>query len=461
MPTDLQEALTASGAAPLIQKQIDPVLLEYQRRYSPFVRALPSQKWGSTVYFFNRRDSLPLGGFVTDGGAVPVSTSVYEQQQFTIRQFQTVGAVTGYAEAVTSDLIGSLRAKEISGAHQGMLWDIETALIWGNQNATSVGPYPQFDGLDVIASTFSGVAQNAIDYSGTNGGAFDLAALDTLIDLVEENVSMPVESSDWMFLAAPAVNSRIAQLLTAQQRFVDQVEVSPGLIVASYRNVPIVKSSFLAPRTTSLGTVTAAASGSGSSLTAQAYYYKVTAVIGRFGETAASAEVTITPTAGQIITLTLPTLPTYENSTPILFKVYRSNATTTETFLGAVDATVAIATDGVTPIKTNVIQDNGTVLTPGYYNGSSTVIPTSTPPAYVPNTGLKPPSAATTSIYLISRDSDNVLRPYVRDMQPVDLYPTTASPDSLPFALVSDCTFAVRAPKYLGRLANATVTLAS
>ena len=56
MPTDLQEALTASGAAPLIQKQIDPVLLEYQRRYSPFVRALPSQKWGSTVYFFNRRD---------------------------------------------------------------------------------------------------------------------------------------------------------------------------------------------------------------------------------------------------------------------------------------------------------------------------------------------------------------------------------------------------------------------
>ena len=57
MPTDLQEALTAVGSAALIQKQIDPVLIEYQRRYAPFVRALPTQKWGSNVYYFNHRDS--------------------------------------------------------------------------------------------------------------------------------------------------------------------------------------------------------------------------------------------------------------------------------------------------------------------------------------------------------------------------------------------------------------------
>ena len=96
MSNDLQEALTAAGAAALVQKQIDPVLLEYQRRYAPLVRALPSTKWGSTVYYFNKRTTLPSGGFVTDGGARPVSTSNYAQENFQIRLLQSVGAVTGY-----------------------------------------------------------------------------------------------------------------------------------------------------------------------------------------------------------------------------------------------------------------------------------------------------------------------------------------------------------------------------
>ena len=69
MPNDLEEALLASGASALVQKEIDPVLLEYQRRYSPVVRALPTVKWGSTTYFFNQRTNLPAGGFVSDGGA--------------------------------------------------------------------------------------------------------------------------------------------------------------------------------------------------------------------------------------------------------------------------------------------------------------------------------------------------------------------------------------------------------
>ena len=59
MSSDLQEALlTAGGAAALVAKHIDPVLLENQRRYAPLVRALPSVKWGSTVYYFNKTDGF-------------------------------------------------------------------------------------------------------------------------------------------------------------------------------------------------------------------------------------------------------------------------------------------------------------------------------------------------------------------------------------------------------------------
>ena len=120
MATELTEAvLSASGAAALIQKQIDPVVQELQRRYAPLVRVLPSIRWGSTIYNFNQRSQVAAGGFVTDGGARPISTSTYNQYSFTIKNLQSVGGVTGYAEAVTADLIGSLRAKEIEGASTG------------------------------------------------------------------------------------------------------------------------------------------------------------------------------------------------------------------------------------------------------------------------------------------------------------------------------------------------------
>jgi hypothetical protein len=102
--SELREALTAAGASALVPKIIDPVLLEYQRRYSPLVRAIPSIRWGSTTYFFNQRTTVANGGFVQDGGAQPVSNSTYVQQSFNMAHLQVVGAVTGYAQEVTQQV---------------------------------------------------------------------------------------------------------------------------------------------------------------------------------------------------------------------------------------------------------------------------------------------------------------------------------------------------------------------
>jgi hypothetical protein len=72
---------------------------------------------------------------------------------------------------------------------------------------------------------------------------------------------------------------------------------------------------------------------------------------------------------------------------------------------------------------------------------------------------MKPNAAGQENIYLISRDRNNIVRPYVREYEPLDVYPTTNSPDSLPYALVDDTCLAVRAPKYTGRLTRVTVSL--
>ncbi|MDX3245833.1 hypothetical protein [Streptomyces sp. ME18-1-4] len=452
---ELREALTASGASPLVPTIVDPMLLEYQRRYSPLVRSIPTRKWDSTVYYFNQRTARATGGFVTDGGARPVSNSTYLQNQYTIRNMQAVGAVTGYAQAVTKGLVGDLKQQEVEGAIQGLYWDIETAILWGNSGSTALGAYPQFDGLDTLTSTFSGNNQNAIDFNA----AMSLGALDKLIDMVEQQSAMGVYDQQWMLVMSSTAASKVAQLLQAQQRFSDRVQVAGGLNVPTYRDIPIIKSSFLSARSYGMGTVTTATATTGGTLAAATYYYQVVPVIARQGEVLPSTEVSQATTGStSTVTLSFSTPTGLDGSQPNLYKVFRSTATGTETLLGYVDACVGLAADGVTPVLTTSIVDDGTKLTPK--NGST--VPAAGPAAYVgTNASAKPQAAGQENIYLMARDQNFVVRPFVRELAPLDVFPTTAGPDQLPFAIASDTTLAVRAPKYLGRLARVTTTLSS
>ena len=452
---DLREALAASGVGPLIAKQIDLNLLEYMRRYSPLVAAIPTEEWSTNQYFFNTRSARPSGGFVQDGGARPVATSTYSQSSFNIRNLQTVGSVTGFAQAVTRGVIGDLKSREVDGAIQNMLWDIETAVLWGHEPATyntgsgTLGPYPEFTGLAWQVNSFSGASQNATDSAG---GTLTLAYLDEMKDLVEEQAAMPVEGEQWMFVMSPRAKTKIDQLLVNQQRFVDKVEVAAGLIVGSYAGIPIVKSSFLSPRSNQMGTPSIAQSQSASnptgSLPNAARFYKISAVQQRFGEIAASAEITVTVGAGGqgIVTISSIVAPAGpDGAAPLLYLVYESATTGTEVLLGVVDAF------DTTGAATTTIIDTGTALL------TNSVANSVNPTAYVgaPATGtLGARAALQEDIYLIPRDSDFLLRPVVRDITPINLAPTITAPDTLPFALVTDTCLATRGPKYLGRLAR-------
>lgn len=307
MPTELEEALTAATSVPgLVQKQIDPLLLEYQRRFAPLLAAIPSRQWGSTQYFFNRRTQRPDAGGVVDGGARPIGNSTYEQASFNIRLFQAVGAVTGFAQTVTRDLVGDLRQLEIDGTVQSMLWSIENAFIWGNDPATANGLYPICSGLDYLVSNFtngtgSNAYTNAIDGAGAT---FSTKTLDSLMALVSANAGLPVNGGSYMFIMSPAILGSVSQLLSSQQRFMGTIEVAAGLIVPTYRGVPLVESSFLSPRSNQMGTVTTATATTGGTLAAATYSYQVSAVIARFGEIQCSTEVQQT-TTGSTSTVTL------------------------------------------------------------------------------------------------------------------------------------------------------------
>lgn len=451
---DIEEALTAVNAGALVQKRIDPLINELQRRYAPLLAAIPAEQWNSTIYNWDTRTQIPAGGFVTDGGAVQVSSSTYIQTPVTIRNMMSVGSVTGYAEAVTATF-GSLRGREIMGAIKGLNWDIENALSWGNSASTQFGPYPQFDGLDTLCATFSGTSQNAIPFAGA---AFDLSSLDQVVDMVESNIQESIFSDDWFFVTSSTLDSRIAQLLTNQQRFNDlrTAEISAGLIVQTYRNIPIVKSSFLNARGATMGVVTSTTATTGGFIAPSTRKYQVSAILPRFGETLACAEISQTVPSGtstNIVTLAF----TPPATKTLLYKVWESATTGTETLLGYVDGAVGLMADNITPIPTTSIVDTGVTLIP--QNGST--VPAQTNATYVGgNTGFVPRAATGEEFYLVSRDPGNIVRPYVRDVQPVpNLAPNVFAPDQLPYALVTDTALAVRMNTFLGRGSNVAVSL--
>lgn len=458
MPSELREALTAAGASALIPKVIDPILLEYQRRYAPLCRAIPTQAWSADVYYFNQRTSVANGGFVPDGGARTVSNSTYVQLSYQMKHVESVGAVTGYAQEVTRQVIGDLRQTEIQGSIRGYYWDVESGVLWGNSASTLNQAQPQFDGLDSLVNQFTVTQgyQNALDKAG---GTLTLAYLDELIDMVETAAAMPVFDDTWMLVMSNTAASKIAQLLTNQQRFNDVVEVAAGLIVPTYRNIPIIKSSFLSGRGISMSTVTPSTTANAAATLNGTYKYVISAVISRQGEILPCAEVTQVVTTGNNVVLSFTPPTGQDGLSPVLYKVYRTaagGAAGSETFLGYVDATVGLLTDGVTPVIATSIADTGAALIPQ----QGATVPGTLPTAYFgTNTGMLPPALGQENLYLISRDRNNVVRPYIREAKPLDVYPTTASPDTLPYAVIGDMCLAVRAQRYLGRLARVSTAV--
>ncbi|MCU1616989.1 MAG: hypothetical protein JWO98_4529 [Frankiales bacterium] len=468
MATELDEALTAAGVPALVQKVIDPMLLEYQRRYSPFIRVTPTKKISSTTYYFNRRTNRAPGGFVSDGGARPMGNSVYEQFQFAIKQLQSVGGVTGFAQEVTRDQIGDLRAQEIASCMQGLLWDIETAMIWGSAGATVNGPWPQFDGLDVMVNQFASTVSNPQNAIDAGGSALATGLLDQLVDMVETNAAMPIFNDQWMFVASPTAISRLAQVEQVFQRYLGQTEIAAGLNVPTYRDIPLVKSSFLAGRlggsmpavTTASATFTGGgAVATGSIATGSSYYYIVEPVMARAGVGGASAAVQ-GKDGGNANRLIFGDVYGPEGARPISYRVYRGASGTTTTLRGIVDAVVTTAADGISPIWATGIIDTGTTLIP-VAGASGEIQPPNPVGSYVGGGAVPPRVTGGEDIFLVPRDADILVRPYVRDVVPLTVYPTVTSPDQLPFALATDTTLALRAPKFVGRLRNVVSTLSS
>lgn len=467
--SDMREAIQAnSGALPLIPKVINSLLLEYVRKFAPLREAFPRQTWLTDIYYFNQRNALPSAQFVqevpplTGAGSVTATVSNYLQNSFAIKHTQVNGDVSKFAQKVAK-VNGSLLDLEIRAATMAMGWLEDIGHIYGNSQATINTKRPQWDGMDKQI----GLANKIDAQQLATNGILSLPMLDSMIDTIRLPYAANLGGDNFFFMMSPKMQSKLIQLTLAESRVylekrafkpmndggvpgnpVTISTVDPGVEVYSYRNIPIVLTSFLSAQP-QMGTVSPSAAGSGSALTNVARFYQVSAV-SIYGETLASAEVTVTPTSGQNVTLSWSTptiLDPFGNSLPILsYRVYESATTLKETLLAVVPAFDATDTAVTSFVDTGAASVGSSVFYQVGANGDGSTYP-------LQSISGNPSGLGQETIYLVSRDPELVVIPTVNDISAEILAPVNAR--SVQFALTSDMTLAMRAPLFAASLQRA------
>lgn len=462
---ELAEALTSSQTSALLQKIIDQNLVDVFRKEEPLKGALPTKQWAGATYYWNTRNRMPYAQGVTEAppttgpGSVSPSQSQYIQGAVPIGHYQVNGDLSKFNVKVATASIENLLQSELNAAAQAMTWIWAMFNLYGSAAATAGSVRPQWDGFDRLMAPSQRLTPN-----GGAGTILTLLDLDNMIDSVRTRSAGPLPADDFVFICSEPMLSTMGRLVGAQRQNLIDVTLKPrridgqgagvnvadpGIEVPSYRNIPIVATSFLSPYG-QMTTLTAAASGSGTTLPATARYYAVEA-IAQYGPTYATTT-SVTPAAGNNVDISFSTpsaLDIFGNAQPILqYRVYQGSSATNMTLYGVVAATDAA------DVAVTQIRDSGGALTanplgasvPGQFVGTGITgdgvnLP---PPTTPPTTGFDE------SILLVSRKPEFVVVPTVTEAEFQLLAPTNAR--TLQYAVTGDCALAMRAPAFASKL---------
>jgi len=475
MPATLREIREAyslastGGAINLVPKVIDRLLTELRRAWAPLERAIPHQTWETDIFYFNKRTALPQPQHTTEAppnsgtGSVAASNSTYTQGQFPIKHTESVGDLSNFTVQVAR-ANGNLFDLELGAHAKAMAWLEETTHMYGSASATLNTKRPQWDGVDLMVAN-----ANKID---ANSQLLAFLMMDNAIDAVRGRYAQEL-GMDYFWMMSPKMQSYLNGLHVQNARYnqvmkrmflrddfgdpnapVADNAIDAGVEVESYRNIPIIISSFMGNQGT-MGTIsTTGNTGSGSSLlAANTYYYRMEAVT-RYGLTAASAEASQTPSADAknvVLTWTTPA-PTDADGNVIDiigYRIFRSTSSGTES-LYAVCAAYDITNDAavVSFTDTGLIQNPATTNTLYWATVASSGANAISDGVTFPR--VQTGTQVTEDIYLIPRDPDILVCPEVNPIQTTLLAVVNAR--TRQFALTSDKSLALRAPAFAAKI---------
>lgn len=312
LPSLIRKALTsASGVGqPLVPEKLEEVITNTVVRLSPELAVMRARFDNQKTHEFNQVTTLPqAGGAMGEAATTPTRNSTYTRQTVDLKVIRRKGSITHFLQDAAANYVDS-QAQEMENHLIAHVYDLNTYINFGNELADQYS----FGGFDRFINT------NRI-VSSRGGEAF--SGLPMLDEMIDRNLDQQGEGHPRVFMMSNRMLSAVSQALTnvrLNQGLVNgltQVDIGGGWRLNAYRDIPIIATSGLRPRF-QMGAVSTASSGSGGAITDDTWYFRV-APITYNGEEVASAEVSVTTSSADTITLSWSTPSTYQ---PLYYKIY-------------------------------------------------------------------------------------------------------------------------------------------
>jgi len=371
--SELKKALTASSASgtALIPEDLEPIIRANLLELSPLTALVPLVRADGNIHRVVRRtahnSTAWFEGEMTDAS---YSQSTYGRRSVEVKILRTHGQASDFMVSAARSFT-DVMADEIESATEGLADLFEFSTIWGvsdDLTAITTGDAYQYSGvygwiLEDAAAT------NVVDIDGT----VTLTAMDNLLDITM-NKYRNVRDMQWLWLMSPQMNSKVTGLQTLIRRAVPTLTFEGGFEMETYRGVPILRSGFTKPAsTTTSPAVTAAVAGTGGgfALGDGLYRYKISSIT-LYGEQEAGTADSDTVTTATHDTVDLTWTA---DATAKLYAVYRTLAgeADDDDNYDLIDIIAAKAYNADGSVASNVASYSDTGLT-----GMSTVHPLGT-----------------------------------------------------------------------------------
>jgi hypothetical protein len=333
----VSKALTSAAGVggALIPQSLEKAITDTVIRLSPELALVTAKKISGKTHEFNRLIERP-----SRGGAMGESATTGSTNSRTIRAtvdlkvIRRKGKVTNFLKDASQEVIDAV-AYEMENELQAHVIDMITYLLYGNKTSN---PF-EFDGLDTLIKSKR--------YNNAVGGAvpMDLSPLDGLIDGSNRKGGARHQRVFGMSPEMLSKFSRLLQNVRLNQGLtgggLTQVDIGGGWRLNAYRDIPIIETSATSPIETMYPTITLAGVDgiTGGALSDGTYYVQIAPITAE-GEQEASAQQTVTLSAGtatQSIRISLNVPHKSLDSTGAYvesaysYKVYCSATTGTET----------------------------------------------------------------------------------------------------------------------------------
>lgn len=277
-------SVTGSGEA-LIPQHLEQIITNAVPRLSPTL-AMVTPKYDAMKYFeFNRLTALPTaGGAMGESAVTPTTQPSFARTGVYMKVVRRKGATTNFLKDASKKMFDAV-ATNIEATLLAHVYDLENYILWGNASSNAY----EFSGIDTFITTNR--------FNKTVGGEVP-TSLSILDDMIDANMDYQGIDHKKAFVMSPQMLSKFSQLLTnvrlnqGLNGAMSQVDVPGGWRLNAYRDVPIIVTSAIRPRT-AMGTVTPSTATSGGFIADATTRYAMVSAVTINGEQLASAEITM------------------------------------------------------------------------------------------------------------------------------------------------------------------------